>query len=297
MSSCHAQTPFLNNIARFFQHNNATFKLLTDSVPVSISGAFRVYIAALLLNVCPSLLICLASGLIIYSVYTLDRALDCEEDLINREELRGSCKEVGLAFSLITFFIGSYIFMKAGILALAFLPLITGFLYSKGFKIGKFKLRLKGGLGVKNIVVGITWGACTAGVIWHFSNILPLAVIFLLYGTKTAINSVIDDFKDTKGDALTGIKTLPVCLGAKKTRTVLLVLHTTIHLILWIALSYGIIAFEPIIIGCSFICGLVCIVRYTNEEKYKVRKQEMMFFKDGESAFIVVLKAIEGALF
>ena len=290
MSSCHTQTPFLNNIARFFQHNNATFKLLTDSVPVSISGAFRVYIAALLLNVCPSLLICLASGLIIYSVYTLDRALDCEEDLINRQELSGSCKEVGLVFSLITFLIGSYIFMKAGILALAFLPLVTGFLYSKGLKIGKFKLRLKGGLGVKNIVVGIMWGMFIAGVAGQYcSYSYSIGIVFLLYGVKTFVNSVIDDFKDIKGDTLAGIKTLPVKLGEIKTCNFLLVLHIISHIILLSALVNGIIAFEHVIIIGSFICGLVCIYRYTNESKYKERKYEMLVFKDGESAITSVL--------
>ena len=60
--------------------------------------------------------------------------------------------------------IGTYILAKEGMLALAFVPLITGYLYSKGIKIGKFALKLKGGLGMKNIVVGLTWGIFIAGL-------------------------------------------------------------------------------------------------------------------------------------
>lgn len=73
-------------------------------------------------------------------------------------------KEIGLSASIFTFVIGSYILAKEGMLSFAFLPLITGFLYSKGIKIGKFALKLKGGLGVKNFVVGLTWGTFISGL-------------------------------------------------------------------------------------------------------------------------------------
>ena len=143
---------------RPFIYKNATIELLKSSVLVSISGIFRVYLASLLLQTNVSILTCFAGGLIIYSVYTLDRSLESEEDTINRKELSGSKKKIGLVVSVLTFLMGSYVLSRDGLLAIAFLPLLTGFLYSKGIKIGKFSLKLKGGLGVKNIVVGITWG-------------------------------------------------------------------------------------------------------------------------------------------
>lgn len=114
-------------------------------------------------------------------------------------------------------------------------------------------------------------------------------IVFLLYGIKTAINSVIDDFKDVKGDSLAGLKTLPVCLGELRTRKMLLILHVVSHLGLWAALCGGIIAFEPVVILGSFVCGLVCILRYTNEEKYKSRKFEIGIFKDFESVLISIM--------
>lgn len=271
--------------------NFSTLELLKSSVLISISGAFRVYLAALLLQAEVSIITCLASALIIYSVYTLDRALTPEEDAINRTELIGSSKEAGLSITVLTFIAGAYVFAKEGLLLLAFLPFVTGYLYSKGIKIGKYSFRLKGGLGVKNIVVGLSWGAFLAGIPGSLCN-LSTMVVFLLYGAKTFINSVIDDFKDIKGDQLVGIKTLPICLGEHKTRKILLVVHSLAHIVLGVALVKGVIAFEPAIVLGSFLCGLVCILVYTNEEKYMLGKTGLAVFKDLESVMITLVVSI-----
>jgi hypothetical protein len=53
-----------------------TINLLKSSLLVSISGALRIYIASLLLLAQISVLNCVAGGLIVYAVYTLDRALN-----------------------------------------------------------------------------------------------------------------------------------------------------------------------------------------------------------------------------
>ncbi|MDD4521693.1 MAG: UbiA family prenyltransferase [Methanosarcina sp.] len=280
----------LGQIFRTNFHGNATLKLLKSSVMIAISGMFRVYIASILLQIEPSVITCIAGGLIIYSVYTLDRALDSEEDKINRMELDGSRKEIGLAASILTFVVGSYVLTKEGMIALAFLPFITGFLYSKGIKIGRFALKLKGGLGVKNFVVGLTWGAFITGLAGiTCKSIITLSSVFVLYGVKTFVNSVIDDFKDVKGDSLAGIKTLPICLGESKTQKLLLSLHLLSHIMLGVALIKGVIAFEPLVLIGSFICGLICIKDYTKES---ISRRGITFFKDGESIVTVGLRTI-----
>jgi 4-hydroxybenzoate polyprenyltransferase len=281
-----------------FRKKNATLELLKSSVLVAFSGALRIHIAFLLLQIHSSIFTCIAGGFVIYSVYTLDRALGSEEDIVNREELSGSRKEMGLAAAMLTFVIGSYVLAKEGMLALAFLPFITGFLYSKGIKIGKFALKLKGGLGVKNFVVGLTWGAFISGLAGSTCrSMLPIALVFTFFGVKLFINSAIYDFKDIKGDTLAGIKTLPVSLGARNTRNFLLGLHLLSHLVLGIALINGTLAFEPLIILYSFICGLVCIQNYTitDDEEPSFRKFERTILVDGESTSIVGLRTIAGA--
>lgn len=279
-----------------FHINKATLKLLICSFLVSLSGTVRIYIASLLLKTTPNVIICIAGGLIIYSVYTLDRALDSEEDYINRKELNSSNKKIGLDVSFVTFVIGAFILAKDGMLVLAFIPIITGYLYSKGIQIGNLSLKLKGGLGVKNVVVGLSWGIFITGLACSgYENIGSIVLVFLLFGVKVFINSAIDDFKDVKGDTLAGIKTLPIILKARKTRNLLTAMHIFSHMIVIAALINGVLAFEPVIVLCSFVCGLICILNYTNEDRSLSRKLGLAFFKDGESTVILILRAVTGS--
>ncbi|MCC4768995.1 prenyltransferase [Methanosarcina sp. DH2] len=278
---------------------NATLELLKSSILVAFSGALRIHLAFLLLHIQSSILTCVAGGLIIYTVYTLDRAFDSEEDTVNRKELNGSNKKVGLVVSLLAFILGTCILAKEGMFALAFVPFITGYLYSKGIKIGKFALKLKGGLGIKNIVVGLTWGLFIAGLAGSgCGNLVPIVLVFIFFGVKLFINSAIYDFKDVKGDTLAGIKTLPVSLGTRKTRNLLTSMHLLSHLVLGIALIHGVLAFEPLIVLYSFICGLICIQNFTSSEDEKLSSQtlERTVLVDGESTSILGLRMIAGAL-
>jgi 4-hydroxybenzoate polyprenyltransferase len=282
-----------------YSKENATLELLKSSILVAFSGAIRIHLAFLLLHIQSSIFTCLAGGLIIYTVYTLDRALGSEEDSVNRTELNGSNKKIGLAVSLLAFVIGAYILAKEGMLVLAFVPFITGYLYSKGIKIGNFALKLKGGLGIKNIVVGLTWGIFIAGLAGSgCGNLVPIVMVFMFFGVKLFINSTIYDFKDIEGDTLAGIETLPVSLGARKTRNLLTAIHLFSHLVLGIALIHGILAFEPLILLYSFACGLICIQKFTNSDNdgFYFQKFERTVLVDGESTSILGLKMVAGAL-
>ncbi|MFA0821714.1 MAG: UbiA family prenyltransferase [Methanomethylovorans sp.] len=276
-----------------------TINLLNSSVLVSLSGALRIYIASLLLLGTMNILNCLAGGLIVYAVYTLDRALEPAEDAINRSELKGANKKLALFVCLITFIVGCYILNSSGLLLIALMPLVAGYLYSKGLNIGRIKLKLKGGLGVKNLVVGITWGtfiASIAGV--GLESILPVLLVFFYYGSKLFINSTIYDFKDVKGDLMAGIKTLPVSLGEKNTRRLLLTLHIGSHLLLISAIIMHLLAFEPVVVIYSLIIGLIYIFRLTKnrENETPLGKIERLFLVDGEAASIIYLRAAVATL-
>lgn len=288
MTYSHISTNF--DTPKIITYNNATLELLKSSVLVSLSGALRIYIACALLRTIPNLMTCVAGWLIIYSVYTLDRTLDSEEDMINRTELNGAKKEIGLIVTIVSFLIGSYILATEGLFIYSLLPFLSGYLYSKGLKIGKFTLKLKAGHGVKNLIVGLMWGIFITGLAGSVCySIIPILVVFLFFGLKVFVNSTIDDFKDIKGDTQAGVNTLPICLGVKTTTTLLYGLHIGAHIMLLIALLNGTIAFEPVIAVYSLICGLVCIMRYTTEENYVKRKIERTVMKDGEAALIIIL--------
>ena len=75
-------------------------------------------------------------------------------------------------------------------------------------------------------------------------------------------------------------------------------MHLLSHMILGIALINGVIAFEPLIILYSFICGLICIQNHTksDDEEPSFRKFERVILVDGESTSILGLRTIAGAL-
>ncbi|MDY0246140.1 MAG: UbiA family prenyltransferase, partial [Methanosarcina mazei] len=276
-----------------YKNENATFELIKSSILVAFSGALRIHLAFLLMYIQSNILVCIAGGLIIYTVYTLDRALGSEEDSVNRKELNGSNKKVGLTVSLLAFMVGTYILAGEEMLPLAFIPFVTGYLYSKGIKIGKFALKLKGGLGVKNIVVGLTWGIFIAGLAGSgCRNLIPVVLIFIFFGVKLFINSTIYDFKDIAGDTLAGINTLPVSLGVRKTRNLLTGMHLFSHLVIGVALIHGALAFEPLIVLYSFVCGLICIQKFTHPEyeEFPSQKMERTLLVDGESTSITGLR-------
>lgn len=267
---------------------------------MGISGAFRLYIACLLLGAKPSVLASIGGGLVIYTIYTLDRTLECKEDAVNRSELTGSRKDVGLFVSISAFSIGTFILLQEGLYFLSFLPLVVGYLYSKGIKICGFNLKLKGGLGVKNLVVALTWGSFITGIAMKsVDSIIPLIFVFAFFSSKVFINSIIYDFKDVKGDSLAGIRTLPVQLGETKTIAFLLILHIMIHLGMIVTIIIKFIAFEPIILLYSFISGIICITYYSiaTEAEPKARKLIREFLVDGESITEVSLRLFINSLF
>ncbi len=276
-----------------------TINMLKSSLLVSISGALRVYIASLLLLAQTSISNCVAGGLIVYAVYTLDRALESTEDSINRSELKGANKKIALLFSLAAFLLGFYILSNSGLIVIALIPPITGYLYSKGINLGKLNLKLKGGLGIKNLVVGLTWGTFITGIAGNgIENYLPVLIVFFYYASKLFINSTIYDFKDVKGDLTAGIKTLPVSLGKKNTRELLLALHMISHSLIATAIIMKLIAFEPLIVLYSFFIGLVYIIRLTHDRENETTrgKIERLFLVDGESGSILSLRAVIGSM-
>jgi 4-hydroxybenzoate polyprenyltransferase len=201
----------LRNIQQL--EENPTLKLLMISIYVSISGIFRVFISSILLNTHINIFMGLACGLIIYSVYTLDRITD--------ERFIGSDKVIGITVSMCASFIGIGVFALNGQLLLGLFPFAICYLYSKGLKIGSSALKLKGGYGVKNLVIGSTWGILIVGSA-GFGNFIPFLVVFLLYAIKLFCNSNENDFKDIDSDTLAGLKTLPVIMGAQYLRVFLL---------------------------------------------------------------------------
>ncbi len=204
-----------------------TLKLLNSSTILALSGAFRLYVAYLFLKIDPILLLCLAAGLIVYSVYTFDRTVKSKEDEINRSD-------------------------------------------EMGIKVRGVSIKLKGGLGVKNVVVAFTWAVFLCSLIyWDKWMYLPL--VFSFFFLKSFVNTVICDCRDVEGDSYAGLNTFPVCWGLMKTRRVLQAMHSTFHVMIMVLVLLKLVDFDVMIIGYSWLIGVAYIHLYATTRRRVLR--------------------------
>jgi 4-hydroxybenzoate polyprenyltransferase len=241
------------------QQFNATLHLLKSSIVVALSGGFRLHIAFLLAGLPANIPVYCAGILVIYATYTLDRTHDCREDMINRAELCGADRRLGIIVCIVTFILGLVIFAFEGIYIVPFFPFIVGYFYTHGIRIGAFSLKLKGGMGIKNIITGVTWGGTIALTVNRWcSSLVVVGIIFLFFGVKTFVTSCMNDFKDAKGDTEAGILTLPVCLGEDTTKTFLILLLLGLHGVMFYLFLVDIMRD----IGIVLLIGLVILVPF-----------------------------------
>jgi len=241
-----------------------TLRLLNSSIVVAIGGGLRLHIAFLLAGLAIRIPEYCACALIIYATYTLDRALNCKEDAINRSDLHGADNRVALMACLVTFLIGAFLFARDGIYLAPIFPFIVGYLYTRRIQIGSYSFKLKGGAGTKNIIIGITWAGSIALVVSHWcSNLVTVSVIFLFFALKVFTTSCVNDIKDVKGDLSAGIRTLPVILGEKRTRLVLILILITLYGVALGGVYFGVVQNEWIILTFSLILTLVFLAVYT----------------------------------
>jgi 4-hydroxybenzoate polyprenyltransferase len=244
--------------------NTPTLKLLNSSTVVAISAAFRLHIAFLLAGIATRFIPYIAFGLIMYATYTLDRALECKEDAINKSELCGANRKIGLAACVIAFLIGSVLLFLDGIYLAPFIPFVIGYFYSKGFRLGPVQLKLKGSLGGKNIIVGITWAATIALIVAQWcGNLMTIAIILLFFSLKVFITSCVNDFKDVKGDIIAGVRTLPAYLGEKTTKKILLAVLAAMYTVMGFAVFFGVIRDEWVILLFSLVVTIAFLVVYS----------------------------------
>ncbi|AGB01617.1 UbiA family prenyltransferase [Methanoregula formicica] len=244
---------------------SATAALLNASCLTALSGSARLYLAFLLAGLPPDCLACFAAGLVIYSTYTLDRVFASSEDKINRTDYAHARRDIGVAVTFVAFITGTALFCSRNIWVAPFIPFFIGYLYSKGIRIGNLRLRLKGSLGGKNLVIGLTWGGTIAMVIAGSDvSILSVLVVFLFFFGKLFINSVIYDMKDTLGDMSAGIRTLPVVLGENNTRLVLAGIFIFIHLLVALSMTFGLLSQEIVILTVSSLTTCLILVFYSS---------------------------------
>ncbi len=247
----------------------ATLRVLGSSIINATSGWFRLYIAFLLAGKVPDLVLCFAFSFVVYSVYTLDRALKSKEDEVNRPEEKNADTKA-ILFIVSVFLVTALLSLVVKKISpfVALIPFAIGFLYTKGLKIGGIYIKFKQGLGIKNFVVALTWAFT---IVFFLSNFIDYYfqgfLIFIFFFFKSFINTVLFDCKDIEGDSIAGLTTIPVCFGEKRTRIILQLLNSLFHLALVAFVLSGLVQFDTIILLYSWVGGLIYITLYANRKK------------------------------
>jgi 4-hydroxybenzoate polyprenyltransferase len=163
------------------------------------------------------------SFLLTFAVYNLNKVTDKAEDFVNRPETATKSTKFFLFPSLAALTVSFYVCFQIGLRAMMVLlcTFIIALLYS--FKITESIPRLKEIVGVKSLMVALSWGvtgsvlpACTQQV-EGLKIILAFTYIFI----QLLVNTVLCDVRDMNGDKASGMETIPLVLGAKNTKRLL----------------------------------------------------------------------------
>jgi 4-hydroxybenzoate polyprenyltransferase len=261
---------------------------MSNSVFLGLNGALVVVFAGFLYGTQISPTILLAAFLATFSVYSLNMVTDTKEDVINRSENAPKKTSRYLVVSVAAMIASLAIGFTVSVSALLILaaPLIVGVVYS--IKISKSFPRLKEIVGVKSVVVAFSW-AFTGAFLPATLQATPIfkeTLVFFYIFAQILVNTLVFDALDVKGDSLSGIITVPVALGNKKTKKLLLAINSS--LVIWIIYCL----FDGVFINC--LATLAFGVFYENVIIWYFLRQDRPrlhaeLFVDGEWLPLVVL--------
>jgi len=228
------------------------FLISSSSILVSITSSMLLLLSFILHGIRANLSLLIAAFALTFAIYNFDRTIKQKEDLINDPErtrlFAGNRK--------IWTIVGTFFFIASMALALReglniFLTMFSIIAVYTGYGIG-FPLipRLKDIPGVKNLVLVSSWTIVPTilpnlseyGAVEKKGILLSIMIFYFIF-IKIMVNSILYDVRDIKGDSATGVRTLPVVMGVKNVRMILLIFNST--LILWIIECWRLNIFLP----------------------------------------------------
>ena len=202
--------------------------MVSNSLLLALNGVMVVVFGFFLdsATISPSLLF--AAFLVTFSVYGLNKFTDKAEDAVNRPETLPRAPGYYLVFALASMVFGFLIGLWEGILAFCVLctPVLIGVIYS--VRISKSIPRLKEIVGVKSIVVAVSW-ALTGSLLpepFCTANLQVILIVFVYIFIRVFVGATLCDVLDKKGDLASGVETIPIKLGLNKTKMFLVLLNS-----------------------------------------------------------------------
>ena len=254
-----------NDISDFLSNHVTTLNgiltfLSVSSIWIGVTGFFVTYISYTLLGLAPNITACFIVFLVVFSVYSLNKFTDTDEDEINMpERIRfiSHRKNVVLLSALSAYVLSIILtfLVKPSAVPIVFIPLITNAVY--GSKLMPWIPRFKDIPVMKNVFVALSW-ALVVVLLPAVGTIDPLnrieIIVFYFVLVKCFINTVLFDLRDVNGDLEMGIETMPVILGVRKTLDVLLVINSSlIFLVPFVTGEVKVLMAAMALYGCAII--------------------------------------------
>jgi len=204
-------------------------RLVTStSVFLSVNAQMVAAFSCLLYGVRVEPATLLVAFLATYSVYNMNRATDMAEDSVNRPEAAGR----GTGFYLLPSAVAAALclLLSAYVGVGALLVIVTTFVASVAYSVRLLPgvPRLKEVVGVKSVLVALSWGF-TGALLPAAAQPVDLermALAFAYIFIMLLVNTVLCDVCDVDGDVVSGVRTLPVMLGLRRTRGLLLAVNS-----------------------------------------------------------------------
>jgi len=261
---------------------------MSNSVFLALNGALVVVFACFLYGTEISFKLVLAAFLATFSVYCLNMVTDKKEDAINKSETAPKKTHYYVVASAAAMFVSMAIGISISFSALLILaaPLLIGCAYS--IQITKSIPRLKEVVGVKSVVVALSWaltGALLPITIQSIPEYKEVLVFFYLFA-QILVNTIIFDALDIKGDLVSGITTVPIALGLKNTKKLLLIINGSLVIWLLCCLLTGVFVnlISTLVFGVVYEYGLIWYFLRRDRPRFHA---ELMV--DGEWLPLVIL--------
>jgi len=242
--------------------------LMFSSVFLSLAGMAMVYISCVLQGIPLSLPALLIMFLTPFSIYNLNKKTDEDEDAVNRRDRYAFTKRYEKSLSALAWVSYAAAFLIAAFfgipsLLVVSIPLVSGILYSMRWLPASFPYRrLKEIPVVKNALVAFAWASIAALLPVCLAHGIPDVRTFITFAflfSPVFIGSIIPDIRDKEGDALAGIRTIPVIIGAKHTSRLLSAMNFLIGLVVFLGCIHTIPPVFTVIVAAGFVYMHCCI--------------------------------------
>ncbi|MDI6903166.1 MAG: UbiA family prenyltransferase [Methanocellales archaeon] len=216
--------------------------MIYSSVYLSFSGISMIYVSCVIQGIQPDLKLFLVIFLVTFSVYNVNRMTDEKEDSISHSERYDFTQKHGkllLSSALLGYILAILLAMSKGVetTLVSLIPLFCGILYSVKWIPKRFKYRrLKEIPFAKNIIIAFAWASTTTFLPCTMSNVVIIRalIIYVFFFVSVFVNCVVFDMRDTEGDAISGVKTIPAVIGLEKTKKFLIRLNLLVGLLIFV---------------------------------------------------------------